>query len=155
MDNIEIIMVDDEEEEKETEEKKLSYMDSQLNYYIDKLNSKDKYNNVVKPNTIDGEKWKKYLKSVKLYSDEMKHTAEWIWVSALFDQTYFVFQQVKEDRKDLNEEAQKKLIKQILEKSFSTKSITQSNRKKSYELYEKFISLLISNCHESLKKRVE
>ncbi|CAG8803510.1 31565_t:CDS:2, partial [Racocetra persica] len=53
----------EEEETEETEEKEISYIDSQLNYYIDKLNSKDNFNNVVKPNSLDGEKWKKYLKN--------------------------------------------------------------------------------------------
>lgn len=185
----------EEEETEETEEKEISYIDSQLNYYIDKLNSKDNFNNVVKPNTFDGEKWKKYLKNVKCYSDETKRKAEWIFVSALFDQTYFVFQKFK-DRKDLKEKDQRKFIKEILEKSISTKSNTQKNRykqvydhiidlvkgfdsheipievwlpalsnicisfrflhesnfkrKKEHELYDNFISILISNCLKSL-----
>ncbi|CAG8844848.1 30813_t:CDS:1, partial [Racocetra persica] len=43
----------EEEETEETEEKEISYIDLQLNYYIDKLNSKDNFNNVVKLNSLD------------------------------------------------------------------------------------------------------
>ncbi|CAG8617410.1 45296_t:CDS:2 [Gigaspora margarita] len=151
------------EETEETEEKEISYIDSQLNYYIDKLNPKDNFNNVVKPNTLDGESGKNTLKI-----------------------------------KDLKEKDQRKFIKEILEKSISTKSNTQKNRykqvydhiidlvkgfdsheilievwlpvlcnicisfrflhesnfkrKKEHELYDKFISILISNCLKSLEK---
>ncbi|CAG8816235.1 28692_t:CDS:1 [Gigaspora margarita] len=130
------IMVDD----KEMKEEMKSYIDLQLNNYIDKLNSKDNFNNVVKPNTVDSNKWIKYLKSVKLYSDEMKHTAEWLWVSTLFDQTHFVFQEAK-NKKDLDREAQRKYIKQTLEKTILTRSTTQSNRHK--QVYDHIIDLVI------------
>ncbi|CAG8556731.1 1237_t:CDS:1 [Racocetra fulgida] len=194
MDDDEIIMAEDEEEEK-----KISYIDSQLNYYIDKLDPKNKFNNIVKPNSTDGDKWTSYLNNVKLYSDEMKHKAEWIYVSALFDQTNFVFQHAIKNKNDLDEKAQKKYIKQALESSISAKSTTQKGRykqvydhmidlvgrfeshkipidvwlpllsqicisfrflhdsnfkrKKSYKLYDNFISAFISNCLELISNK--
>ncbi|CAG8452649.1 6829_t:CDS:1 [Dentiscutata heterogama] len=132
--DVEIIMVDDEEKE-ETK----SYIDSQLNNYIDKLNSNENFNNIVKPNTTDSYEWINYLKSIKLYSDEIKCTAEWLWVSALFDQTYFIFQEVRRN-KDLNKEAKRKYIKQTLEKTIPTRSTTQSNRYK--QVYDHIIDLV-------------
>ncbi|CAG8840321.1 4398_t:CDS:1 [Gigaspora margarita] len=139
--------MDFEKSVEEAPEKEISYIDSQLNDYIDKLNSKDKFNYVAKPNIIDDEKWNKYLKHVKCYSDEMKRRGEWIFVSTLFDQVSFVFQHFKNNRKDLNENAQRKNIKETLEKSISSNSDTQKNRYK--QVYDHIVDLVkLFDSHE-------
>ncbi|CAG8838308.1 35325_t:CDS:2 [Gigaspora margarita] len=166
--------MDFEKSVEEAPEKEISYINLQLNDYIDKLNLKDKFNYVAKLNIIDGEKWNKYLKHIKYYSDEMKRKG-----------------------KDLDKKAQRKNIKETLEKSILSNSDTQKNRykqvydhivdlvklfdsheipidvwilelskicitfrflhesnfkrKKNNDLYDEFIQLLISNCQESLK----
>ncbi|CAG8778277.1 10251_t:CDS:2, partial [Dentiscutata heterogama] len=64
-------------------------------------------------NTTDSEKWVKYLKNIKCYLDEIKHCTEW---------------------------AQRKNIKQTLEKSILSKSVTQKNQYK--QAYDYIIDLV-------------
>ncbi|CAG8812648.1 13731_t:CDS:2, partial [Racocetra persica] len=113
-----------DDEEETAGEKEISYMDSQLNDYIDKLNSKVEFDKVAKPNKFNGEIWTKYLKTIKSYSDKMKRK---------------------------NEKTQRKCIKEIIEKSISTKSVTQNKQYK--QVYDHIVDLIkLFDDHEILIK---
>ncbi|CAG8723372.1 27411_t:CDS:2, partial [Racocetra persica] len=61
VDNYNIQRTNYEEETVKTVENEITYIDSQLIDYINKLNLKVKFENVVKLLKVDGELWKEYL----------------------------------------------------------------------------------------------
>ncbi|CAG8780390.1 18365_t:CDS:2, partial [Gigaspora margarita] len=140
------------EEMEEMEEKEISYIDSQLNYYINKLNSKDNFNNVVKPNTLDDLKEKdqrKFIKETLEKSISTKSNTQKNRYKQVYDH---IIDLVKGfDSHEILIEVWLPVLCNIC---ISFRFLHESNfkRKKEHELYDKFISILISNCFKPLEK---
>ncbi|CAG8615666.1 26263_t:CDS:2 [Gigaspora margarita] len=144
-----------------------SYIDSQLYNYIDKLNSNENFNNIVKPNTTDSNEWINYLKKVR-HNKVLDKEAKRKYIKQKLKKTIPTrsstqsnrYKQVYDHIIDLVARFESEKIPidiwlPVLGKiCISFRFLHESNfkRKKTYELYEKFIELLITKCLKSIIK---
>ncbi|CAG8628878.1 28011_t:CDS:2 [Dentiscutata erythropus] len=119
------------------------YIEAQLQAYISRLKS-DKIPiniGIEQANSVDNEQWSAYIKEVKKFSEEMKHNAEWTFVSVLISQTNKIIQILK-NKKFRDDDKRKKDLMTILTNSIlDDTSATQASRCK--QVYDHITDLIL------------